>query len=360
MSGPSRLRRARVSKARNQRRPLVQDTLEKRSKLLVRALSVLAPVGLKVVGVWSVLTSIALSVVGTLLFFGLSYLLYQAVTSSAIEVAPISVPKDLADTGYTSEAVTLQLREALLNLVKEARTEKRTANVISQKDEPTIDLPQTGISLDMVATEIRNRFGFGNTWKISGSIESIDGRLRLNINLDGATEFKQFNLSLGSDQVDDLFSKAAENIFTVIDPYIVAASYTGNDPTKSITLAKDIILSYPKSNVNVAWAHILIGFIQNEKRDLPEAEKEAREAIAINNKIAVAHNNLGRTLFDYHSNNTVNEAFEEFREAIWINKNFAVPHYNLGLLLARQGERRMAMEEYNKAIQIDPKRLLCT
>jgi hypothetical protein len=91
--------------------------------LLVRLWSLTKSVTIKAVGVWSVLTSIALSVVGTLLFLALSYLLYQSVTSSAIEIAPISVPKDLAEKGYTSEVMTLQLREALLDLVKQARTD---------------------------------------------------------------------------------------------------------------------------------------------------------------------------------------------------------------------------------------------
>jgi hypothetical protein len=176
VNGLSRLRNARVSKARNQRRIGIPSVTEERSDQLIRASSLAKSLVLKAVRVWSVLASVALNAIGTLLFIGLLYLLYQAVTSSAIELAPISVPKDLAEKGYTSEAVTLQLREALLDLVKEARTAKRTANVVSQKDEPTIDLPQTGMSLDTIAAEIRERFGLGDWWKVSSSIESVDGK----------------------------------------------------------------------------------------------------------------------------------------------------------------------------------------
>ncbi len=84
---------------------------------------------MRAAGAWSILRSLVLNVVGALLFFGTLYLLYQAVMSSTIEVMPISAPKDLAYRGYTSEAVTLQLREALLELRKEAGTIKRTANI---------------------------------------------------------------------------------------------------------------------------------------------------------------------------------------------------------------------------------------
>ena len=258
----SRLRRARLSKARNQRRPSAPSRLDEGSDSLTRSWSVTKSLTLKAFGVWSVLTSIALSAVGTLLFVALSYLLYQSVTSSAIEVAPISVPKDLADKGYTSEAVTLELREALLDLVKEARTQKRTLNVVSQKDEPAIDLPQTGMSLDTVAAEIRERFGLGNSWRVSSSIELVDDRLKLRISLNSNREHaKEIVIYKPLSQIDELFSSAAHDVFEVIDPYFIAAIYAQKDEIKSIELAKRIILADSPDNSNAAWAHILIGYV---------------------------------------------------------------------------------------------------
>jgi tetratricopeptide (TPR) repeat protein len=350
MSGLSRLRRARVSKARNQRRLGVLSELEERSDPLMRSWSVTKSLILKAVGVWTVLASIALSAVGTLLFLGLCYLLYQAVTSSAIEVAPISVPKTLAEEGYTSEAVTRQLRGALLDFMKGTRTKKRTADVLSQRDEPTIALPQTGLSLDTVAEEIRSRFGFGNVWKISGSIETEGEQLDLQISVDGARIYKHIIVSQNYKYVDKLFILAAEEISKVIDPYVVAASYHDKDPNKSIELARQIIWSRPAGDQNVAWAHILISSLEQEAHNWPGAEKEARSAIAINRNIATGHINLGASLFNQ---GRLNEAFEEFREAIWINSRDEIAYYDLGVLFEQEGMADLALTQYKKAIEID-------
>jgi hypothetical protein len=184
MTGLSRLRRARVSKARNQRRLGARDGAEQPHKALIHIWSFLKSITRKAATIWSIAVSVALGASATILFVGLSYLLYQAVTSSAIEVAPISVPKDLADKGYTSEAMTLQLREALLDLLEQANTEKKTAEVVDQRDESTIELPQTGMSMDKIAAEIRDHFGFGNWWRISSAIELDNNKLTINISLD--------------------------------------------------------------------------------------------------------------------------------------------------------------------------------
>jgi tetratricopeptide (TPR) repeat protein len=344
----NRLRRARISKARSQRRSYRR---EEPPNQLIRTWSVLKSVAVRMIGVWSVLTSIALSAFGTLLFLGLFYLLYQAVTSSAIEVAPISVPKKLADKGYTSEAVTLQLREALLELIKEARTEKRTANVVSLRDEPTIDLPQTGMSLDTVAAEIRDRFGFGNSWRVSSSIESIGDNLTLSVSLDGQKEHRGFDVNGKLYEINVLFSSAAESIFGIIDRYVLAASYLDRNMGKSAALAREIILSHPKNDSNVAWAHVLMSYIQHRSSNKSEAAKEVRAAITIDNNIAVAHNNLAMVFLDEGENE---KAFEELREAIWLNNSYATAYNNLGNLLEREGERRLAIEAFNRAIQLDP------
>jgi tetratricopeptide (TPR) repeat protein len=349
VNGLSRLRRARVSKALNQRRTGILRRGEERSNPLVRSWSLTKSATVKAIGVWSVLTSIALSAMGTLLFLALSYLLYQSVTSSAIEIAPISVPKDFAEKGYTSEAMTLELREALLDLVKQARTDKRTVNVVSQKDEPAIDLPQTGMSLDTIAAEIRKRFGFGDWWRVSGSIESIDGKLKLNIDLDGAHDHKDVSNSASMNQIGELFSFAAHNIFDIIDPYIVASSYADNDPKTSIERARKIILTSSTDRSNAGWAHVLMSYVR--RHNSIETKKQSKIAIELDNNIAVAHLNLGVSLAN---EDKYQEAFEEFREAIWLNNNYSAAHNYLGLLLANHGYHRLAVEELNRAINLDP------
>jgi Tfp pilus assembly protein PilF len=211
-------------------------------------------------------------------------------------------------------------------------------------------LPQTGMSLDTVAAEIRKRFGFGDWWRVSGVIESIDGKLRLNIDLDGAHAHKDLPPSSTSmNQMDELFSSAAHNIFDIIDPYIVASSYADIDPKASIERTNKIVLTSSRDSSNVTWAHVLISYVS--RHDSIEAEKEAKVAIELDKTIAVAHLDLGISLAE---EDKYQEALEEFREAIWLNNNYAAAHSYLGLFLASHGYPRLALAELNTAIKLDP------
>jgi tetratricopeptide (TPR) repeat protein len=327
----------------------IPDTLEKRPSPLMRAWSVFKSVVFNVVAIWSVLASVALNAVGALLFIGISYLLYQAVTAAAIEVLPISVPESLAKQGYTSEAVTLQLREALLDLVKEAKTSKSTANVVKQDDELTVALPQTGISLDTIAAQIRAHFGVGNWWKVSGNIESDGDNLTLDISLEGEKEYKKIIVSESIHSVGELFSSAALSIYQVIDPYVVAASFMDKNPEKSIELAHQIIAMYPASDVNVAWAHILVSAVS---QDPHEEVREAAAAIALQPNILAAHLDLGLALGEQGETEA---ATEEFKKAMAIDPRSGDAYVDFGSVLLQQRKAAAAIDQFNKAIAVDPR-----
>jgi tetratricopeptide (TPR) repeat protein len=86
-------------------------------------------------------------------------------------------------------------------------------------------------------------------------------------------------------------------------------------------------------------------------RSYAESQQEAETAISIDNKIATAHLNRGGALLyqDRYS-----EALEEFRESIWLSSREKVAYHNLGVLLDTHGEEQLAIDQLNKAIQIDP------
>jgi tetratricopeptide (TPR) repeat protein len=284
-------------------------------------------------------------------FFGVLYLLYQRIASPTIEVMPISVPKDLADKGYASEAVTLELREALIDLKKEARTGKMTASVGNQKDEPTITVPETGISLDTIAAEIRARFAFGNSWRVSGSIESDGTLYKLNISVDNERESRKLPIPENID-VAALCSSAAISIFETIDPYVVAASLADKDQSKSMELARQIVLLYPPDDINVAWAHVLMSGLQRAMHNYSEAVKEADAAIRIEPYLPAAHNNRGAALYNLDETDA---AIDEFNKASAIDPHHEMAHYNLGLALKKKGNIDAAINELHKAIAIDPR-----
>ncbi len=311
-----------------------EDAERKRSNLLIRA-----------VDAWSFLRSVALNVLGTLLFLGVAILLYQAVMSSTIEVLPISVPTTLSAKGYSSEAVSRQLRAALFDLVKEAATTERTAEIVLQGDEPKITLPETGISVDAVAAEIRARLGVENTAIVSGSIESVGDRLKLVINLDHKGNHKRLVVFGSFAEFDELLPSAASGIFSVIDPYVVAASFAQKDRKKSIELARQIISTYPPHDEKVARAHILVSSLQLNSGAPDEAEREAAKAIKSKPDIPDGYVSRGNALM--YKRETI-LAIDDYKKAITIDKNNAFAHNNLGRAYREQGKTQNAVDEYNK------------
>jgi tetratricopeptide (TPR) repeat protein len=283
------------------------------------------------------------------LFVGLAYLLYRAVTAPTIEIFPIVVPKNLAEQGYTSEAVSLQLREALRDLIKDAKTTKTTANVVRQGDDAAIELPQTGMSLDTIASQLRVRLGIGNSWKASGNIESDDDQLTLNVSLDGQKEYRKLIIKGNKHSVDDLFSRAAREMFDVIDPYVVASSLSDKDPAKSIALARKIIATHPTSDPDVAWAHILISYVLEDNP--AESEKEAKAAIDLDPSLEAAHYNLGLSLLDQGK---LDLAIDELQKAIKINPRDADVFDLFGEALQKKNELTKAIEVFKESLEIDP------
>jgi hypothetical protein len=135
--------------------------------------------------------------------------------------------------------------------------------------------------VDAIAAEIRARLGVENTAIVSGSIESVGDRLKLDINLDYKGNHKRIVVFRSFAEFDELLPSAASGIFSVIDPYVVAASFAQKDRKKSIELARQIISTYPSHDEKVARAHILISSLQLDSGAPDEAEREAAKAIKL-------------------------------------------------------------------------------
>jgi tetratricopeptide (TPR) repeat protein len=77
-----------------------------------------------------------------------------------------------------------------------------------------------------------------------------------------------------------------------------------------------------------------------------------RHAIAVTEKNALAYNNLGGALL---ANGQIDEAIENFQKALQVNPNYTEAHYNLGDAFLRRGQIDEAIQQFQKALQIDPK-----
>jgi tetratricopeptide (TPR) repeat protein len=104
---------------------------------------------------------------------------------------------------------------------------------------------------------------------------------------------------------------------------------------------------------NDILARLVLGsFLCDHKHDYEGAIVEFRKAIALDQKHAIAHYDLGNPLL--HKGD-LDGAVAAYRKAIELDPKLAMAHYQLGGALARQKKLDEAIACFRKAIELDPK-----
>jgi hypothetical protein len=147
-------------------------------------------------------------------------ILFQGVTYRSTVIDSISVPKSLADSGYTSDVAAGRLRDAMLKFATDANTQMKGPEVALHGDLPDIIVPTVGISINAVTTTIRTLFRFTRSRSLAGELIIKDKLLWLRLRLDGAN-FYDSPSGVDPENPDDLFMAAVPKIFELILPYFV-------------------------------------------------------------------------------------------------------------------------------------------
>ena len=203
---------------------------------------------------WSRFTALAINSVAVLAAGFVLYILWESATQNVISVAPISVPKDLAESGYSPDVAAERLQSALNDIIKRAHSSKSQGPEITmQADLPSIVVPSTALSTETIAAQIRSLFHIVSRSNVSGEITIVDKKLWLRLRMNGRDLYTSPS---GSDleRPDDLFPLAAQKIFEETDPYILATFLADADPGKSLELASRII-SRSGKDPTIALAH---------------------------------------------------------------------------------------------------------
>jgi tetratricopeptide (TPR) repeat protein len=300
---------------------------------------------------WKLLVTVVLSLAGVFTFAIIVVLLWQALTEKTIAIAPIAVPRMLAENGYTADVAAQRLHDALNQVVEDAHSKKEGPEVALQADLPSIVVPTIGLSLETIAADIRTFFHIKDRWNISGELTIAQKQLWLRLRMNGRDFFASRN-GVDPERADELLGPAAEKVFELADPYIAAASLSDRDPGKCLEIAKRIIADRPETDLIVPWAHILVGNILRDEHDTDEAIAEYRKAIELDPRLAMPHYNLGIAFGDQSK---TEEEIAEYRKAIELDPRFAAPHSNLGVALSDQHNNEEAIAEYRKAIELDPR-----
>jgi len=173
-------------------------------------------------------------------------------------------------------------------------------------------------------------------------------------------------------QADDRFWQA-----TLFEANVLAGS---GQAQKAVTLLTELIKQHPQA----ARAHLSLGMIKLDLRQMEEGVGHLRQALALEPGLAEAHYRLGSVAL---SQGNLEQAEQEFRAAVAadpykeeaindlglvyaatgrsqeaekaylksmeLNPGYPAAHVNLGTLYAQTGRMNQAIDEFNKALILD-------
>jgi tetratricopeptide (TPR) repeat protein len=289
----------------------------------------------------------------------------QGLTQHATVIEPISVPKSLADSGYTPEVAGRRLRDAIFRFATTLNTAPKNPDAQSnaaeynfgvsgfalQGDLPNIIVPTVGISLDAVVTTMRSLLHSTRSKNISGEFTIKDKLLWLHLRMDG-NELYVSSSGVDPEKPDELLEKAVPNILEVVQPYDFALAQHKKDPANSLETVTEIIDRIPKTDPSLASLFNLKGNIYRERHNNAEAIKAFDKALSFNPDLADAHFYRGYVLREQNRND---EAIADYQKTISLNPKYVAAYNNLGVIYNARGKRKEALAEYNAAIEINPK-----
>jgi len=94
-----------------------------------------------------------------------------------------------------------------------------------------------------------------------------------------------------------------------------------------------------------------VGRIYKARGDLDVAELVFQKVLALDGKLATAHNDLGLLAL---ARGDTQRAFDEFDQAVAADASFNAARMNRASVLLRSGDYASAQEEYRKVLEVDP------
>ena len=341
--------------------------------------------------------------------FGLAFIFKGAFFKDSVVIDPISVPKELADRGYTGDVVAQRIHDKVREIYKtremnDERVESHPTDFTTtplERSMPPIELPGGKMSLAAVVSAVRELFGFGNpniTGEItidelsaSGAADAAGGRPRTRYWLSLRRADKDaIAHAEPSEKLEDLFQSAALHVVEKIDPYHAASYYYATrDYAKASQLANEALNNLrrdddldarilqtriarakgyhdealdelrhvqelfphsPKPRQHIASVLIL-------KRSYAEALEAAQEAIeraaGDGERSARAHNLAGVALIYMKR---YDEALTFLQKSNELDPKFAVAYFNQGILLKDRHppDEQAAVAMFRKATDANP------
>ena len=147
----------------------------------------------------------------------LATIVIQGLTQHATVIDPISVPRDLADSGYTAEVASHRLRDAVTDFMNGVNSRMSNPDIALHGDLPKIVVPAVGISLDAIVASIRTLMHGTRSRTVSGEIVAQDKLYWLRLRLDGR-EIYTSKTGVALNKPDELFAGAVPGLLRQVKP----------------------------------------------------------------------------------------------------------------------------------------------
>lgn len=286
-------------------------------------------------------------------FFVAFFLLLPALATqlwrNQVVIEPIAVPPALVQMGLTPDVAANRVWDGLKDFEAAADTAKRTFVAVPEGRALDFSIPQSGLSLESVMSQLRQFLNLFET-RISGEFvcaspacAPAEMRLRLRVLRGTATVIDL--PEMGATESRDYFRLAAESIFSELDPFVSIAALSRTAPDRAVVLARQMVR---RRDPAAQWAYNLIGEIEMGRGKHAEALAAFDAAVALDSRLseakvnrALALANLGR--FD--------EADAALGKAGAMPVEAAKARASVAYM---RGDRAAAVKHFLEAARLDP------
>jgi tetratricopeptide (TPR) repeat protein len=306
-----------------------------------RVLAVLAGIPTLVVGSWIIVSVVVM-----------------AFRHNNLELDALGVPESLSKAGFTSEVATQRLRDGIFAVQDLSQTTMARKAVDTDEDWSAVTVSKTGFSLEGAASTLR---GLLSVWqnRITGEFTESGKQLSLQLRLNGRKIFEKSSSTADPDSAAALigsgFEGGAFRIVKETQPYVAASALYGDgrngDAAAAENAAEDIIARFPSQDESVMRALNLKGIIAYDRGDYPAAKAYFERASAL----AVAHFNLGNLYRNnQYEQHDLTRAVNEYNLAIQLDPKLPWPHQALGDIDSFERSPDAAIGQYQIAARLAP------
>jgi len=282
------------------------------------------------------------------------FVFYTEWQREPIIIEPFAVPESLDELGYSGTVLNSRLmdqlsanREASYNRLPDNQKYLFPIEVTNSDlaDTLNIDIPETGLSLNIIMQYIRQLRGVET--RISGDLVGDKDNFELTVRVNGKPKIVKGNLA----SLNDNLTVLAEYITENTQPYFLALNYYGK---KNYDRALELVHATlnNKDKRDDSFALDLWGNILARKKQYEQAIEKYNESIKINPDNDNPYIGLGYVYYKGYKN--YDAAIRNYQKIIKRDdKNYSA-YNDLALVLADKGDTTAAIENYRKAIAANP------